>query len=92
MEWIFADVSTKKYIHALHLYPARMHPEITKQVIEKYSKNKTGVILDPFMGSGGVLLEAIMHGNQSIGIDINPFATLLSKVKTTSIYKDLIQY
>ena len=89
MEWTFADVSTKKYTHALHLYPARMHPEIAKQVIEKYSKNKTDVVLDPFMGSGGVLLEAIMHGNQTIGIDINPFAILLSKVKTTSIHKDL---
>lgn len=88
-EWTFLDKSTKKYTHALHLYPARMHPEIAKQLIEKYSKNKTDVVFDPFMGSGGVLLEAIMHGNQSIGIDINPFATLLSKVKTTLIHKDL---
>ena len=89
LEWTFLDKSTKQYTHALHLYPARMHPEIAKRLIEKYSKNKTDVILDPFMGSGGVLLEAIMHGNHAIGIDINPFATLLSKVKTTSIHKDL---
>lgn len=88
-EWTFLDKSTKQYTHALHLYPARMHPEIAKQVIEKYSKNKTDVILDPFMGSGGVLLEGMMHGNNVIGIDINPFATLLSKVKTTLIHKDL---
>ena len=89
MDWTFANISTKKYTHALHPYPARMHPEIAKQIIQKYSKNKTDVILDPFMGSGGVLLEAMMNGNQSVGIDINPFATLLSKVKTTLIHKDL---
>ena len=41
------------------------------------------------MGSGGVLLESILHGNTAIGIDINPFAVLLSKVKTTPIFKDM---
>jgi hypothetical protein len=89
MKWTFLDVSTKKYTHALHLYPARMHPEIARQIIQKYSKNKTDVILDPFMGSGGVLLEGILQGHESIGIDVNPFAVLLSKVKTTPIYKNM---
>jgi hypothetical protein len=88
-EWTFLDKSTKKYTHALHLYPARMHPEIAKQIIKKYVKNKTDVILDPFMGSGGVLLETILYGNDAIGIDINPFAVLLTKVKTTPIQKNL---
>ena len=89
LEWTFADISTRKYTHALHLYPARLHPEIARQVIEKYSKSKTDVILDPFMSSGGVLLEGIIHGNQAIGIDINPFVGLLSKVRTIFIHKDL---
>ena len=88
-EWTFLDASTKKYTHALHLYPARMHPEIPKRIIEKYAKDKKDVVLDPFMGSGSVVLEGILHGNQTIGIDINPFAVLLSKVKTTVIYQDL---
>ena len=88
-EWTFLDKSTREYTHAIHLYPARMHPEIAKRIISKYAKNKTDVVFDPFMGSGGVLLEAILHGNQAIGIDINPFAVLLSKVKTTPIRKDL---
>lgn len=88
-EWTFLDVSTRNYTHAIHLYPARMHPEIAKRVIEKYATKKT-VAFDPFMGSGGVLLEAIIHGNNAIGIDLNPFAVLLSKVKTTPIRKNLV--
>ncbi len=88
-EWTFLDKSTRQYTHALHLYPARMHPEIAKRIITKYAKNKTDVVFDPFMGSGGVLLETILHGNHAIGIDVNPFAVLLSKVKTTPIHKDL---
>ena len=82
-EWTFLDVSTKKYTHAIHLYPARLHPEIARKVISKYARNKSDAVLDPFMGSGGVLLEAILHGNDATGIDVNPLAVLLSKVKTT---------
>jgi len=37
------------------------------------------------MGSGGVLAEALLHGNNSIGIDVNPFVVLISRVKTLSI-------
>ena len=87
-EWTFLDFSTKRYTHALHLYPARMHPEIAKRIIEKYAKRRD-VVLDPFVGSGGVMLESILHGHDAIGIDINPFAVLLSKVKTTPITRDL---
>lgn len=88
-DWTFSDVSTRQYTHALHPYPARMHPEIPKRLIQKYIRRSTDVVLDPFAGSGGTLLEAILHGNPAIGIDVNPFAVLLSKVKTTPIHKDL---
>lgn len=88
-EWTFLDVSTRNYTHAIHLYPARMHPEIARRVITKYAKDTSKVIFDPFMGSGGVLLESTIHGNNAIGLDINPFAVLLSKVKTTPIKKNL---
>lgn len=87
-EWTFLDKSTREYTHAIHLYPARMHPEIAKRLIRRYAGEDT-VVFDPFMGSGGVLLEGILGGRNAIGIDVNPFAVLLSKVKTTPIRKDL---
>ena len=37
------------------------------------------------MGSGTVLVEAMLHGNNSIGIDLNQFAVLLSNVKITPL-------
>lgn len=89
-EWTFLDKSTRDYTHAIHLYPARMHPEIAKRIIEKYAIPDT-IVFDPFMGSGGVLLEGILAGHDSIGLDINPFAVLLSKVKTTPINTDLVR-
>ena len=75
--WTFLDRSTREYTHAMHLYPARMHPEIAKRLIKKYASSDT-IVFDPFMGSGGgVLLEAVLHGHDAVGLDINPFAVLL---------------
>ena len=48
-------------------------------------------MLDPFCGSGGVLVEARLAGLNSIGVDINPLALFLSKVKTTSLPKDELE-
>lgn len=84
-DWTFREISTSQYTHGFHQYPARMHPEIAKRMIQKYASNASEVVIDPFMGSGGVLVEAILNGNNTIGIDLNPFAVLLTKVKTSPI-------
>lgn len=90
-DWTFLEYSTKNFTHGFHLYPARMHPEIAKRLIAKYAADAKKVVFDPFMGSGGVLVEALLHGNNAIGIDVNPFAALLSKVKTTPIEAKKLQ-
>jgi DNA modification methylase len=46
---------------------------------------KNDVVLDPFCGSGGVLVEARLAGLNSVGIDINPLACLLAEVKSNPI-------
>jgi len=84
-DWTFRDISTKQYTHGFHQYPARMHPEIAKRLIEKYAIKSSDIVFDPFMGSGGVLVESMVHGNNSVGIDLNPFAVLLATVKTTPL-------
>lgn len=89
--WSFRNSSTKKFTHGLHKYPARMHPEIAKHIIQDYASNKKIVVTDPFMGSSGVLIEAMINGNNCIGFDINPFAVLLSKVKTTILNSKIIE-
>ena len=83
--WSFRNSSTKKFTHGLHKYPARMHPEIAKKIIHDYASNKKTLVIDPYLGSGGVLIEALLNGNDSIGFDINPLARLMSKVKTTVV-------
>jgi len=70
--------------HALHPYPARMIPQIAERLIHLYAK-KNGLVLDPFCGTGGVLLEATRANLNSVGFDVNPLACLISRVKTTPI-------
>jgi len=67
--------------HGIHTYTAKLIPQIPKYFIEKYS-NYGDTIFDPFCGSGTTLLEAKLSHRNSVGIDLNPLAILISKVKT----------
>ena len=59
---------------------------VVRRLIEQYGPaDRTGSLLDPFCGSGSALVEAMLHGMSSTGIDLNPFATRLAKVKTTPL-------
>ncbi|MBI3034715.1 DNA adenine methylase [Candidatus Woesearchaeota archaeon] len=84
--WDFRKDFTKYSNHGFHTYPAMMIPQVARRLIQKYGRDKE-VLLDPFMGSGTALLEAKLHKNfkKAYGIDINPLALLISKVKTTPI-------
>lgn len=81
-DWTFADADTQYMTHGFHMYPARMIPQIARKLIDKFTFSNKDVVLDPFCGSGGVLVESMLRGNTSIGVDINPLAVLIAKVKT----------
>jgi DNA modification methylase len=84
LDWVHAKADIQYMTHGLHPYPARMIPQIASQLIDSLSQPGE-MILDPFCGSGGVLVEAMLAGRNSIGIDLNPLACLLARVKTTPI-------
>ncbi len=80
----FKDVKQTDGIHGLHIYPAVMAYPIADYLIENYSK-ENNIVLDPFMGSGTTLVEANIKKRYSYGIDINPLAELITKVKLTPL-------
>ncbi len=84
LNWDFKGANTQELTHGIHVYPARMVPFIPRILIKKFSRPGEKV-LDPFCGSGTVLLEAMIQQRQSVGIDINPLAVLISQVKTTPL-------
>ncbi len=54
----------------------RQHPK-ANPLIEKYLKDK--VVLDPFMGGGTTIVEALRLGCKVIGVDVNPVAWFIVK-------------
>ncbi len=88
--YLFISYDQTRGSHGLHKYPAKFFPELPRWLIQKYSKIGD-VILDPFMGSGTTNVEAMLLGRHSVGIDIDPFARLLTKVKTTKLNVDELE-
>lgn len=68
-------------VHGFHSYPARMHPETAARLIAALS-GPGQTVLDPFCGSGTVLVEARRQGRRGTGYDINPLSRELSWLKT----------
>ena len=71
----------RAHVHGFHAYPARMHPATAARLIESFVPPER-IVLDPFCGSGTVLVEALRQGRPSIGTDLNPLAVALSALKT----------
>lgn len=58
-------------------------PSLVWERLRKHDISSDGTILDPFCGSGTTVVSAKLYGAKSIGIDVNPVATFVTKVKTT---------
>jgi len=89
VDWEFLKDDTRYGTHDFHRYSSKFIPQIASNLIEIFS-NPGETILDVFLGSGTTCVEAEILGRKSIGIDLNPMAYLISRVKTTPIKdKDL---
>lgn len=85
--WDFKDDDTKEYTHGLHNYPAVMVCPISRNIISLVRGiQPVNALLDPFSGSGTVVVEGMINGVPTVsGNDINPLALLLTKVKSTPL-------
>ena len=82
--WDFKGVDTKSHTHVLHSYPAMFIPHVARRLLLTYTK-KGDTVCDIFCGSGTTLVESRLTGRHSYGIDLNPLAVFLAKVKTTPL-------
>ena len=75
------DDSARGHVHGFHTYPARMHPVTAARLVSAFAP-PGGRVLDPFCGSGTVLVEALVAGRNALGTDLNPLAVRLAQCKT----------
>jgi len=70
--------------HALHAFAAKFPPQIPRAFIEVLTR-PGDVVLDPMMGSGTTLVEAAMLGRRAVGVDLDPLALRICRVKTARV-------
>lgn len=77
----FAAEDAPRLTHYLFRFPAKFHPRVVHSLLRSYTE--TGqTVLDPFCGSGTLLVAAAVEGRNAIGTDIDPVAAFVSSVKT----------
>lgn len=72
--------------HRFYTYPAGFSPIFVESAIKNFSKENE-LILDPFMGGGTSIVEALRANRKVVGIDLNPISAFVTKVKTTKLSK-----
>jgi len=77
--------STGYATHGLFPYRGKFHPQMIKALMNILGIKEGETVLDPMCGSGTLNVEAALIGINSIGIDKNPFACFMSKVKLESL-------
>jgi len=69
--------------YKLHQYWSRKPWYVVRQYIEHFT-NEGDTILDPFVGSGVTACEALITRRKIIALDLNPIATLITKITCLS--------
>jgi DNA modification methylase len=82
-DWEKSCTHTESTLHQLSPYIGKLKSSIAKDLILNYSQ-PGDLVADVFSGSGTVLLEAGSLGRRAFGIDISPYASLLSKAKLSA--------
>lgn len=83
-DWDFPN-SVPTALDGIHPYPAKFIREIPQKLLTELKPDKTLWIYDPFCGSGTTLAVAQEMGYKVFGVDLNPIACLISRVKTYQV-------
>src|SRR4051794_14327894 len=75
-----------RYTHHLFRYPAKFHAPVARGLLETFTSPGARV-LDPFCGSGTLLVEGALTGRHAVGHDIDPLAVFISSVKSKPLRK-----
>ena len=78
----FHGQDTSVWSHDFHAFPAKFPPQLPRAFINELTAPGE-CVLDPMMGSGTCVVEAMAAGRVGLGFDIDPLAILLGRVKTT---------
>jgi hypothetical protein len=73
--------------HDVHAFAAKFPPQLPRAFIRGLTA-PGDFVLDPMMGSGTTIVEALLEGRRGIGLDIDPLALRVSQAKTIPMSTD----
>jgi len=85
---IWRDIQKNKEERNLK-HPAMFPITLAEKLIDIYTNKPKQVILDPFMGSGSVLIASQIKKMKGIGFDINKEYCKMAKYRLDNTYKDM---
>lgn len=67
--------------HGIHEYRGKFFPQLVRSLLNISGATDSSNVLDPMCGSGTTLVESIMLGCNTFGLDLNPLSVFISKTK-----------
>lgn len=65
-----------------YIMPEAYSAPLVYSAIEEFGVAAGGTVLDPFCGTGTTLVASRLAGRNAVGIEVNPFLCMASRVKT----------
>jgi DNA modification methylase len=90
VDWNFPARKSHNEIEGLHPYPAKFVAEIPRALLDALPIPPGASVFDPYCGSGTTVVECQKRGLISVGVDLNPIACLISRVKTSPLPAGII--
>lgn len=73
--------SDRPLTHRVIRFPAKFHPPVVERLVNEYS-SEGHTLLDPFCGSGTLLVEASIADRNAIGFDVDPLSVFVAHTKS----------
>lgn len=72
---------TRYSTHGVHEYKGKFNPQTARALLNLAALEPGEMVLDPYCGSGTTIVEAVQRGYSAVGLDINPLALHISRLK-----------
>jgi len=89
VDWGFKVRVVQHEVEGVHPYPAKFIADLPGAFLDALPVPLGSLVMDPFCGSGTTLAEAQRRGHATLGVDLNPIACLMARVKTTPTPPDV---